>query len=63
MGWDKELTARLIAMGIDREKAGQIVGIVAEERQNADRQGYIRGYNNGWEDCKIKHNQTIDTIR
>jgi hypothetical protein len=55
MNWDKKLTIELNKMGIDREKAGFIVGIIAEERQNADREGYIRGYNNGYNDAEIKY--------
>jgi hypothetical protein len=53
MGWDKELTQKLMDMGFTRDQAGLVVGIVAEERQIADRQGYKRGYNDGHGDASL----------
>jgi hypothetical protein len=54
MSWDKELSAKLRSIGVkDQDAIGAIIGIFAEERQMCDRQGYIRGYNNGWENNKI----------
>lgn len=55
--WDKELTSTLCAYGLTWDEARFVVGIVAEERMNADRIGYIRGYNIGYEDCKKKEIQ------
>lgn len=50
--WDHELTQKLVSNGLTREQAGFVIGIVAEQRQTADRQGYCRGYDNGWIDAK-----------
>jgi len=50
--WDKTLTKQLVDLGIDWEKARLVVGIIAEQRQVADREGYVRGYNNGHADGK-----------
>ncbi len=51
MPWDKEMTARLVSMGLTWDKAREVVGVIAEERQIADREGYIRGFNNGHTDA------------
>lgn len=56
--WDQKMTQTLLGIGIDWEKARIVVGIIAEERQNADRIGYIRGYNNGYADAEKKFKQT-----
>jgi hypothetical protein len=53
--WDKEMTQKLTALGISWNEAREVVGIIAEERQTADRQGYERGYNNGFENAKRKY--------
>ncbi len=53
-GWDKELAINLRQQNLTQEQIGFVIGIVAEERMNADRIGYIRGYNLGYEDCKKK---------
>ncbi len=52
IGWDKKFTQTLVKHGLDWEKARIIMGLVAEERQLADREGYIRGYNQGYADAK-----------
>lgn len=54
VGWDKELAINLRKQNLTQEQIGFVIGIVAEERMNADRIGYIRGYNLGYEDCKKK---------
>lgn len=54
MHWDQKLTAELVEKGLTWEHARIVVGIIAEERQKADRDGYIRGYNNGFADCEKK---------
>lgn len=54
IGWDKRLVQELKILGLDREKMGYIIGIIAEQRQIADRQGYIRGYNNGYAHAESK---------
>ena len=46
--WDKTLTVKLLSWGVSREQAGLIVGEVAEQRQLADRQGYNRGFDSGY---------------
>lgn len=48
------MTKTLVELGIEWEKARAVVGLIAEERQSADRVGYIRGYNNGYADAKKK---------
>jgi hypothetical protein len=53
--WDKLLASKLLQDGLTFEQAMLVVGIVAEERQIADRDGYIRGYNNGFRDAEKKH--------
>lgn len=45
--WDRELTKRITDLGVDWERARSIVGMVAEERQAADREGYERGFESG----------------
>ena len=51
MGWDKELSMKLRQeLKLTFEQAQAVVGIVAEERQQADRDGYERGYNDGYDD-------------
>jgi len=47
---DKELTKKLMEVGLSWEKARIVVGIILEEKQIADREGYIRGYNDGYKD-------------
>lgn len=45
---DKELTNKITQFGVAWEVARQIVGLIVEERQLADRQGYQRGYEDGY---------------
>lgn len=47
-GWDKQITQKLVNLGLSWEHARIAVGEIAEQRQIADRQGYIRGYNDGY---------------
>lgn len=47
--WDQKLTGRLVEKGLTWEQARVVVGIVAEERQTADHDGYVRGFNDGAE--------------
>ncbi len=54
IGWDKRMAKRLTELGVTWEQAGLIVGIICEERMNADLQGYSRGYNRGYADAKKK---------
>lgn len=55
IGWDKKLAKRLVMeIGVTWEQASFIVGIIAEERQIADREGNIRGYNDGYARAKEK---------
>jgi len=56
-GWDKTVTKQIVDLGVSWDKAREIVGIIAEHRQNADRKGYIRGYNIGYEDAKNKYSK------
>lgn len=52
--WEKPLTLQLRNLGLSWEQARMAVGIVAEQRQIADREGYVRGYNNGYRDAEEK---------
>jgi hypothetical protein len=54
MHWEKELTKTLMDNGFSWEHARLAIGVIAEQRQIADQQGYIRGFNNGWDECKKK---------
>ncbi len=54
--WDKKMTQKLVELGIVWQQARIVVGVIAEERQNADRIGYERGYNNGFDDCLKRKN-------
>jgi len=46
-GWDKKATQKLVAQGLSWNHARIAVGLMAEERMNADRIGFERGFNNG----------------
>jgi hypothetical protein len=50
--WDKDLTRTLVQQGLSWDHARIAVGETAEHRQIADRQGYIRGFNDGAESKK-----------
>ncbi len=54
LDWDKKMTAKLVELGIEWEKARIVVGLIAEERQTADHIGYIRGYNEGYANAEKK---------
>lgn len=47
--WDKIWTGKLVELGINWTQARIIVGMIAEERQTADRLGYKRGYKQGYD--------------
>lgn len=47
-GWDKKLTLELRDKGLSWEHARIVVGVVAEQRQVADHQGYKRGFEDGF---------------
>lgn len=49
-GWDKALAQKLRTLKFSQEQIGVILGEVAEQRQASDRQGYVRGYNLGYEE-------------
>lgn len=50
--WDKTLTRKLVEAGLSWEHARIAVGEIAEQRQLADHEGYVRGYNSGYEEGK-----------
>ncbi len=52
--WDKRITGELLKLGLNREQAGAVIGIIAEERQIADLNGYKRGFNSGYENAEEK---------
>ncbi|RJQ30267.1 hypothetical protein C4565_00350 [Candidatus Parcubacteria bacterium] len=52
--WDKKMTAKLVQLGMEWETARKVVGIMTEERMNADQEGYKRGFNDGHEDGRVK---------
>ena len=56
MAWDKDLTVQIKSLGIDVNAAMQIVGLIAEQRQIADREGYTRGFEDGF----AKQNNNFD---
>ena len=56
-GWDKKLAAKLRENGLTQEQIGLVIGEVAEQRERADRIGYIRGYENGHSDAR-RHDQS-----
>lgn len=43
MSWDKKEAANLRKLGLNEEQIGEVIGILAEHRQDADRCGYKRG--------------------
>ncbi len=45
--WDKKVHNELVSQGLSWEHARIAVGIMAEQRQLADREGYDRGFNDG----------------
>lgn len=45
--WDKLLAQKLREAGLNQEQVGLVIGVVAEHRQSADREGYKRGFKNG----------------
>jgi hypothetical protein len=47
--WDKEETKKLMELGLSWEHARIAVGRIAEHRQIADREGFTRGYDHGFE--------------
>lgn len=58
MEWSKEIAYKLRKEhGLTVEQAGTVVGIIAEERMNADRIGYKRGYNAGFEEATSRSNR------
>lgn len=48
MTWDKEVAAELRQKtSMPHEQIGLVIGIIAEHRMAADREGYKRGFNDG----------------
>ena len=45
---DKTLTTRIVSLGVSHEIAREIVGLIVEIKQICDRQGYTRGFNDGY---------------
>lgn len=54
MHWDKKQAVELRKLGFTEEQIMIVIGAIAEHRQLADREGYIRGYNTGYEDASTK---------
>lgn len=48
MSWDKVTTIDLMTKGLKWEQARMVVGIIAEQKQIADREGYKRGFDQGY---------------
>jgi hypothetical protein len=48
MAWDKLALRELVKLGLSWDHAAKAVGVLAEHRQMADREGYSRGYNDGY---------------
>lgn len=47
--WDAEMTRKLVGLGLTREQARNVIGVMVEDRQQADLQGYHRGFQDGVE--------------
>ena len=47
--WDKECAHQLRSAGLNQDQIGIVIGIIAEHRQRADNQGFVRGYESGFE--------------
>lgn len=45
--WDKECAQQLRSAGLNQDQIGIAIGIIAEHRQRADNQGFVRGYECG----------------
>ena len=58
--WDKKMTKTLVGHGLTWEEARTVVGIIAEQRQLADRRGYIRGYNKGHDNARLTYAPTFE---
>lgn len=50
----KQIIAKLINLGLTHEQACFALGVVLDERMNADREGYIRGFNSGYEYAELQ---------
>lgn len=49
LNWDKDAAAKLRELGLSWDHAMIAVGLIAEHRQMADRDGYNRGFESGYE--------------
>lgn len=58
-GWDKEFVGKLVSLNLTYENARKVLGLVCEERMQADRIGYIRGFEDGYKTAKQKYNQSL----
>lgn len=47
--WDKECACQLRSAGLNQDQIGIVIGMLAEHRQRADNQGFVRGYESGFE--------------
>lgn len=53
--WDRECAHQLRLAGLNQDQIGIVIGMIAEHRQRADNQGFVRGYESGFEIGKSKH--------
>jgi hypothetical protein len=44
----KEVASKFRALGFNQEQIGMVIGEIVEHRQHADRQGFTRGFENGF---------------
>lgn len=44
----KEVASKFRALGLNQEQIGMVIGEIAEHRQHVDRQGFTRGFENGF---------------
>jgi hypothetical protein len=54
---NRAILKQLLYLGLTYDQASTVIGIIAEERQIADREGYHRGYNHGSVDQSITNPQ------
>lgn len=58
--WDKQAHNELVSRGLSWEHARIAVGVMAEQRQVADREGYMRGFADGQLQSDLANHYTLD---
>lgn len=60
--WDKQIAPKLREQGLTTDQVGFCVGLLAEHRLQADREGYIRGFNDGDAFAKDKRRELWEIL-